>query len=589
LTTVGSARHEWLVVSWRQWLRLVLASAALVAACSGTSKKSNSGSTSRAGKAGAHAAGTGGKSSGGGGAGAAANGGKSGTTAASAGESAAAGESEGGEGNSSGRSGSGGLGTGGAGFGPGGRATGGLGGVAAVAGNTGTGGRNVVPPPSEWTCTANRYGDGYCDCGCGTLDIDCKSNDIALCERCDGTGSCDYAACPGKIDPDDVGQCLQVPPDWTCNAFFYGEGTCDCGCGAVDVDCKDDKASSCEECGRGCSGNSCPGAIDPKNNAVCSVPDGWRCTTRSYNDGYCDCGCGIVDPDCSSTDVSACVACSNGCWDSTCPGSIDPDDNTTCTGPPTRWNCSARFYNDGSICNCGCGAIDPDCSTEDLTSCDRCDTEGSCDAQVCPGTIDPNDIGHCAQPPVPATWTCEPFRYADGYPVCDCGCGAVDPDCTSADLAQCQNCSACSGEACPGHVDPADTTSCTPLPATWQCGVQYYGQGNCDCGCGAPDPDCATATKTSCEQCPEGGGSCSPYDCRTILTNDNTRCTNSPPAGWTCQNNVYGDSACDCGCGVRDSDCADGTLASCEFCNAPGSCSNSACTGLSSTDNSKCN
>lgn len=47
--------------------------------------------------------------------------------------------------------------------------------------------------------------------------------------------------------------------------------------------------------------------------------------------------------------------------------------------------------------------------------------------------------------------------------------------------------------------------------------------------------------------------------------------------GWTCAPATYGDGTCDCGCGLIDWDCADGTLASCQICDGLGSCSTQPC------------
>jgi hypothetical protein len=51
------------------------------------------------------------------------------------------------------------------------------------------------------------------------------------------------------------------------------------------------------------------------------------------------------------------------------------------------------------------------------------------------------------------------------------------------------------------------------------------------------------------------------------------------PANWACDPSYYGDNACDCGCAAVDIDCADNTLASCEWCNDDGSCSATDCQG----------
>jgi hypothetical protein len=41
--------------------------------------------------------------------------------------------------------------------------------------------QGAPPLPPVWTCSDNYWFDGYCDCGCGTKDIDCVTNDITEC------------------------------------------------------------------------------------------------------------------------------------------------------------------------------------------------------------------------------------------------------------------------------------------------------------------------------------------------------------------------------------------------------------------------
>ncbi|MFO0552957.1 MAG: hypothetical protein U0271_31505 [Polyangiaceae bacterium] len=63
--------------------------------------------------------------------------------------------------------------------------------------------------------------------------------------------------------------------------------------------------------------------------------------------------------------------------------------------PPAEWVCDAGFYGDGSFCDCGCGAADPDCADATVGSCDYCDDMGSCSVDACPGTIDPANNAIC--------------------------------------------------------------------------------------------------------------------------------------------------------------------------------------------------
>jgi hypothetical protein len=62
-----------------------------------------------------------------------------------------------------------------------------------------------------------------------------------------------------------------VPAAWACDAQYFGDGACDCGCGAVDYGCDDATAASCDYCDDqgSCNAGDCPGTIDPANNGVC--------------------------------------------------------------------------------------------------------------------------------------------------------------------------------------------------------------------------------------------------------------------------------------------------------------------------------
>jgi hypothetical protein len=57
--------------------------------------------------------------------------------------------------------------------------------------------------------------------------------------------------------------------------------------------------------------------------------------------------------------------------------------------PQDRWTCDLALLADGSTCDCGCGAIDPDCGASP--------TAAACEATHC-GTTDelkPGNIGQC--------------------------------------------------------------------------------------------------------------------------------------------------------------------------------------------------
>jgi hypothetical protein len=252
--------------------------------------------------------------------------------------------------------------------------------------------------------------------------------------------------------------------DWTCETRKYaGADGCDCGCGVFDPDCADATAASCDLCPN-CMNplESCAGSarVVADDNSQCS---GWLCPTDWFGtaDG-CDCGCGILDPDCPSDDPSECdfcTACGDprmGCADS---AAVDGDDNTQCV---TEWTCDEDFYGSFDGCDCGCGILDPDCSGITHAACRFCSACG--DTTVgCAGSasIDPNTNTQCAGTP---EWRCDPLWENDGE-FCDCGCGTLDPDCPSANASDCEYCDPCrdyTGPTCAGSasVIADDNTRC---------------------------------------------------------------------------------------------------------------------------------
>jgi hypothetical protein len=66
-------------------------------------------------------------------------------------------------------------------------------------------------------------------------------------------------------------------------------------------------------------------------------------------------GCGAIDADCAAGEGCADSLCAaKGCEVCHGPGSL----LATCL----NWTCAIAAYGDGKICDCGCGAPDPDCS-----------------------------------------------------------------------------------------------------------------------------------------------------------------------------------------------------------------------------------
>ncbi len=64
-------------------------------------------------------------------------------------------------------------------------------------------------------------------------------------------------------------------------------------------------------------------------------------------------------------------------------------------GGPPGWTCRTEYYGTSDGCDCGCGVIDPDCADGTVASCDYCGLSGSCSFLWCPGDIDPAQNWHC--------------------------------------------------------------------------------------------------------------------------------------------------------------------------------------------------
>jgi len=469
--------------------------------------------------------------------------------------------------------------------------TGGHGGGGPGSGGTsGSGGSGGLPAtPAAWTCGPAAYADGKCDCGCGTADPDCTGTELAHCEVCDHSGSCNLATCPGRIDPADTTTCLAPPAGWTCSTWTYADGhQCECGCGIRDPDCADATAASCDNClAQGsCAGGLCPSSIVPDDNTRCAIPPRWTCTPSTYGDGVCNCGCGAVDIDCPDATAASCQLCdSSSCDQFGCQ--VEATDNAHCVNPPLGWTCSPRLYHDGSRCDCGCGAVDPDCPSSGVDTCQKCDDPGSCSAQACPGLINTTASGDCTKPPEPPGWTCGPGIYGDGF--CDCGCNVPDIDCRTPDVSSCVRCEQCGGNGiCGNTIDTADPSQCAPPPAGWTCAAASYRDQLCDCGCGIPDPMCqAIEALYVCGNFPVEG--CSGGKKYHVDPNHNALCIVQLPAAWACDRTFYDDGLCDCGCGAVDLDCSATDVSTCETCNDLGSCSTAACPGtIAAGDTAHC-
>ncbi|MEW5851548.1 MAG: hypothetical protein AB2A00_22350 [Myxococcota bacterium] len=187
---------------------------------------------------------------------------------------------------------------------------------------------------------------------CGTrgvcVAVEGVSNDVGLCmAACSGDTQCRTGYRCG-----DAGYCV---PACTSDAQCTGKGVCNFTSGLCvpATRCGDLVVEAFEECdppgvgncnarcqllptcgdGRLDAGEQCepPGVAGCQ--ADCTVVPGWTCHPANYGaaDG-CDCGCGVVDPDCTATTLDACDICHNGCSAEECAGNteLSTTDNAQC-------------------------------------------------------------------------------------------------------------------------------------------------------------------------------------------------------------------------------------------------------------------
>lgn len=328
------------------------------------------------------------------------------------------------------------------------------------------------------------------------------------------------------------------------------------------------------DAGTGCG----PGTIledgvcvpDPSDAGAICVPD---CLARACGDDGCGGSCGTCDdpaaPNCNTATgqcESVCVpqCAGKGCGADGCGGTCGTCPNSTTCQSDGRcladgWTCDPTHYSDGTVCDCGCGAPDPDCA--------RGLPESGCnEGEVC------SAAGACVAR-VPAAWTCEPTTY-DTNDGCDCGCGAPDPDCEVPDAfvsgcgpgvttcnadGTCGTCTpdcagkTCGGDGCGGSCGTCDLDAgedcfagtcesvCSPTPRI--CATNTCGDDRCGGTCGT----CAAGS--TCE-----GGTCV-MDVTDVPNNScRGRCGTAAPAGCYCDDgcaaagNCCPDMAAECGC-----------------------------------------
>ena len=459
-----------------------------------------------------------------------------------------------------------------------------------------------TPPPPG----ADHGSDGYP--GTTGCELTCEGNDIdehacaSIGLFCDWDDNKCWSAVGSTPCPTAAHAPSSAPTAWTCQASYYNTSDgCDCACGAWDPDCDDNAAHvhGCDALGEHQNNTKCVHANGGTCQARKSVPTEWTCAPSFYDttDG-CDCACGAWDPDCDDN-----AAHVHGCG-----ALLEHQNNTQCvntythggecqvrssapTSPsvPAEWRCEASWYNTTDGCDCACGAWDPDCDDNHVTSVHvhSCDALGEHQNNTYCLHV---DGGTCvAGKPPPAEWRCEAAYYGttDG---CDCDCGAWDPDCDDTRAEEVHGCdllgehaqcvhtnlggTCVAGSSSNGHDydyhtghhgDYAGSAPST-APEEWTCEPTYYGTNDgCDCTCGAWDPDCDDdwAHVHGCDALGEHqkntqrvhayGGTCQ--------ARSSAPTPPSVPDEWTCGAAAYSTTGyaryCNCDCGAWDPTCDD--------------------------------
>jgi hypothetical protein len=90
------------------------------------------------------------------------------------------------------------------------------------------------------------------------------------------------------------------------------------------------------------------------------------------------------------SDLDGCNDCIAGFGGPRCDGLL------ACVGGHCDvFTCDPVHFGTNDGCDCGCGIVDPDCPDATAASCSFCDNPGACSEGACPSNIDPNDNAHC--------------------------------------------------------------------------------------------------------------------------------------------------------------------------------------------------
>ncbi len=260
-------------------------------------------------------------------------------------------------------------------------------------------------------------------CGDGIVDND----GFSVTEQCDDGNALSGDGCSNVCFLEPGFDCFSRPPGEACIEIVCGDGVVTQNGFAFEA-CDDGNAVSNDGCSDNCQlveqGFVCPTQGGPCRTPVCG--DGLR-DVAPFNE--------FQSEECDDGDVSSGDGCSAVCERES--GFECPTSGEACVPLPPGWICALAFFAADDGCDCGCGIVDPDCANPALSSCtfnhcfdaqitaiDPCDTTrclrpeeaAAVDVSTCsgpepdpsePDTTDPNVTlqgGNCNSAGDPALW-----------------------------------------------------------------------------------------------------------------------------------------------------------------------------------------